>query len=98
MEDPWKKHRPGALKHCHTIGNNFPFCGGGGRGSSDTKALSLWPLINPHKLLQLCSFFFFPKIVLAMLGALQFQRNLRNSLSISTKKSAKFLIGIELNL
>lgn len=37
----------------------LPFLWRQGEGSSDTKALSLWPLINPHKLLQLCSFFFF---------------------------------------
>ena len=45
----------------------------------------------------LISFFFF-KIVLAILGPLQFCINLRINLSVSAKKLAGVLIGIALNL
>ena len=44
------------------------------------------------------SFFPFVKIALAILGPLDFHRNFRLSLSISTKNSITMLIGIALNL
>ena len=45
-----------------------------------------------------CELFFYFKIVLAILDLLNFHMNFRVSLSISTKKPARVLKGIALNL
>ena len=78
MEDPWKKHRPGALKHCHIIGNNFPFCGGGGRGLQIQRTLVHGPSLIHIKSFNFVLFFFFFQDCFGYAGCLAISEEFEN--------------------